>query len=207
MNPLIKKISKFGYIEFDSTQDLENKIFVVSDNHFDHKNIIRLTGRPFNNINEMNQDMIDNWNSIVPKDGIVINLGDFCWSGDYRRWLELLDKLNGEQIFILGNHDDRKVIEKIEDRFITVRERCEFRFGNFRVVGDHFPQREWGGSYHGVYSISGHIHEKDISDAKSTQLNICVERMDYRPISFLEMSLIFTKQIRDNKTNLKLEDI
>ena len=53
------------------------KIYIISDTHFNHENIIKYCNRPFKDINEMNDAIIDNWNRIVKKDEIVYHLGDF----------------------------------------------------------------------------------------------------------------------------------
>lgn len=80
------------------------KQFFIADTHFGHKNIIDYENRPFNNTEEMDQIIIENWNKTVkPKDKIYI-LGDFA-AGDKTRIVELIKLLNGYKVFILGNHD------------------------------------------------------------------------------------------------------
>ena len=61
------------------------KTFFVSDTHFNHTNIIKYCNRPFNNADEMDAALIKNWNTKVPKDGIVYHLGDFAW-GSINYW-------------------------------------------------------------------------------------------------------------------------
>lgn len=51
----------------------------------------------------MNEKLIENWNNVVPKDGIVFHLGDFAFGGS-QLWKEVLSKLNGHIYLILGNH-------------------------------------------------------------------------------------------------------
>ena len=41
------------------------KIFYIADLHLGHSNIIRLSKRPFNNVAEMDNALIDNWNKVV----------------------------------------------------------------------------------------------------------------------------------------------
>ena len=61
---------------FDSSKQ---KIFFTSDTHFWHVNIIKYCNRPFETIEEMNETIIEKWNSKISKDDIVFNLGDFAF--------------------------------------------------------------------------------------------------------------------------------
>ena len=51
----------------------------ISDLHFGHANIIRFDGRPFKNTDEMEETLVDNWNSVTQPEDTVYILGDFCW--------------------------------------------------------------------------------------------------------------------------------
>lgn len=83
------------------------KIYLIADTHFSHENIIKYCNRPFNDIDEMNNEMINNWNNIVKKDDIVYHLGDFTIDSDDLK--NLVNKLNGEIYFIRGNHDGKSI--------------------------------------------------------------------------------------------------
>lgn len=74
------------------------KIFFTSDTHFNQERTLTLSKRPFQNITEMNEQMIHNWNTIVGKNDIVYHLGDF---GD----LEIANALNGNIKMVLGNYE------------------------------------------------------------------------------------------------------
>ena len=82
----------------------EDNLFFTSDTHFFHKNIIRFCQRPFNDMDDMQEKLISNWNNTVPKDGIVFFLGDFAF-GNSTEWIKIINQLNGYIYFILGNHD------------------------------------------------------------------------------------------------------
>ena len=78
--------------------------FFIADTHFGHKNIIEYENRPFNNTEEMDNAIIENWNKTVKKMDRIFILGDFALSNK-KRIIELIKLLNGYKIFILCNHD------------------------------------------------------------------------------------------------------
>lgn len=68
---------------------------IISDTHFSHEKIISLGERPFSSVREMDEALIKNWNSVVPKDGIVLHLGDFAHDSVSReRIREIREQLN-----------------------------------------------------------------------------------------------------------------
>ena len=93
-----------------------DKIYITSDTHGFHKNITRGTSvwtqgdnvmqtRDFDTPELMTEYMVDRFNSIIPKDGILFHLGDFSFAGE-ANVPRLRSMLNVETIhFIKGNHD------------------------------------------------------------------------------------------------------
>ena len=78
-------------------------IFFTSDHHFYHTNIIKYCNRPFQSVEEMNEEMVKRWNSVVNPGDTVYYLGDFSLA---KRPVEVfVPRLNGEKHFIMGNHD------------------------------------------------------------------------------------------------------
>lgn len=82
-----------------------HEIWVTSDTHFNHVNIIKYCNRPFLSVEEMNEVIINNWNDVVPKGATVYHLGDFAL-GDKSLIPDLLNRLNGHIKFVMGNHDN-----------------------------------------------------------------------------------------------------
>ena len=78
--------------------------FYIADTHFCHRNIIKYCNRPFSSAQEMNQIMIDNWNSVVNKDDTVVHGGDFSLANKLVS-IEIFDALNGQKYLVRGNHD------------------------------------------------------------------------------------------------------
>lgn len=86
---------------------MSKKLFVTSDHHFFHRNIIKYCNRPFDNEYHMNNSLIKRWNEVVSKNDDVIHLGDFTagLKGRYKKAKEMFKKLNGNIFLVLGNHD------------------------------------------------------------------------------------------------------
>ncbi|UUG69527.1 phosphoesterase [Streptomyces phage Sham] len=93
--------------------------FFTSDTHFGHQRIIELCNRPFDSVDEMNEVMIERWNTVVKPDDVVIHLGDVAL-GKIAETLPLIGRLNGYKVLVPGNHDRVFSGEKprVRERFI-----------------------------------------------------------------------------------------
>ncbi len=79
---------------------------VASDLHLGHKNIIEYCERPFDSVSEMNDTLLKNWNECVGPNERVLYLGDLAPFEDRTHVVQgWLNKLNGQFLFIEGNHD------------------------------------------------------------------------------------------------------
>lgn len=150
-------------------------IWIISDTHFRHKNIIRYCDRPFSSVTEMNEQLISKWNAKVSKEDIVIHLGDFsCGSiGEIRN---IRNRLNGNIILIKGNHD-RDTIK--ECGFLVIE--GNLRIGN--LILSHEPMQEVP---IGFVNVHGHIHHRD----SYWGINVSVEKTNYEPV---ELSILEEK--------------
>lgn len=154
--------------------ELLPRVFVTSDNHFFHFNVIRYCNRPFRTYQEMNEFMIQKWNETIKKEDIVIHLGDFAFRGKAK---EIKDRLNGTIIIVLGNHDKEYELEK--EGFIIVR--GSLQIGN--LILTHYPlTREEIPT--GFINVHGHIHHRESYNG----INVSVERTDYKPIELKNLS-------------------
>ena len=80
--------------------------FYISDLHIGHENILRFDNRPFADVNEMNNKLIENWNARVRSDDTVYILGDFIWAKE-SEWPSIVGSLAGNKVLIRGNHDPK----------------------------------------------------------------------------------------------------
>lgn len=62
----------------------EVKIWFTSDTHFGHNNIMKFCQRPWKTVEEMDNALIQNWNSVVGENDIVFHLGDFAFAPNWR---------------------------------------------------------------------------------------------------------------------------
>ena len=47
------------------------KNYFIADTHFFHEKIIKMCNRPFDNVEEMNRKLIENWNKKVTDDDTI----------------------------------------------------------------------------------------------------------------------------------------
>lgn len=180
-----------------------DKLWFTSDNHFGHKNIITYCGRPFDDVDDMTEQLINNWNNCVSEDDDVIMCGDFAWYG-ITKCREILDRLNGKKWLFIGNHDDKKQMHKlVEEGYLQY---CD-KYDLISVVGDdeipeqklficHYPMSDWDGKQRGSWMIHGHEHQlKDMPSNSECHYDVGVDKNDFRPISWKELKTIITRQM------------
>ncbi len=152
-----------------------NKWF-ISDTHFSHANIIRYSKRPFKTVNEMNFELMKNWNALVAPDDIVFFLGDFGL-GTTNFLASLCSKLNGNKICIRGNHDGTpSKMHKIG--FNIVLESAFIKVGRHQVELIHAPSLQTPVKF----QLHGHVHDKRPNKLVNRQLNLSVEVWNYNPV-------------------------
>lgn len=129
--------------------------YYIADLHLGHANIIKLCYRPFTSVEEMNQTLIDNWNSVVTDKDEVFILGDFCFRSQ-KNPVSFLKQLNGTKYLIKGNHD--KVNDEMRKEFAWVRDYAEISDNGHMLILCHYPMAEWNGFYRDTIHLYGHIH-------------------------------------------------
>jgi len=150
------------------------KMFLISDTHFDHANIIRYTNRPFPDVHTMNQALIRNWNSAVGVDDKVFFLGDLTFGRNHKPVSYWLHHLNGQKIMIKGSHDDG--VNNTIDNLVVDCGGIKFYLVHNPL---HIPE-EWKG-----WTIHGHTHQNgQFIDFSQKRINVSAEHINYTPIDF-----------------------
>lgn len=165
-------------------------IHFTSDPHYFHKNILHLCDRPFADVEEMHETLINNWNSRVSNEDEVYILGDVSF-GPLNRTIEIMNKLCGKKYLVHGNHD--KVILKnlatFKDIFEWVKPYWELNTNDGRkIVLFHYPISSWNGFHRGWIHLHGHTHSR-FNDLNSPNLifDVGVDANWFAPISLEEI--------------------
>jgi calcineurin-like phosphoesterase family protein len=168
-----------------------SKTFLISDTHFGHGNILTFYNsdgskvRDFNDLDEMNEIMIQNWNNVVSDEDKVYHLGDVVFT---KKWLDLiLPRLNGTKILIKGNHDNLK-LSQYQQYFKDVRAYWVLD----KFILSHIPIHpeslsRWKANIH------GHLHTNALNDPR--YFNVSVEQINYTPINFEEIKALYDTQL------------
>lgn len=193
--------------------DIEDgsNVFFTSDLHFGHRNILEFCKRPFNSVEEMDEALIENWNSVVKPNDYVFNLGDFAFAPNWR-WIELLGRLNGRHILILGNHDiSRWPGDKVMELFYRVEQQMILKIDGRCVILNHYPFLCYGGTYrspeYAVLQLHGHVHTSPYNAERRGkddermnlkfpfQYDVGVDNNEFTPISWKQVKEKITRQI------------
>lgn len=153
-----------------------SEIFLISDTHFGHHNILEFEreARPFTSIFEHDETLVENWNKIVGKNDTIFHLGDVLFG---KHNFPILYRLNGRKKLILGNHDQYPSEEYL--KHFTKLHSCYKFDGN---IFTHIPVHESQLQHRFKLNIHGHLHSKTIPDER--YFNVSCERIKLHPISY-----------------------
>lgn len=164
-------------------------IWVTSDWHLNHEKFLSFTDsegkkvRPFSNVNEMNECILDRHNERVKKGDKSWNLGDVFF-GDKEWFKSNITKFNGSKRLVVGNHDDVKFLsqggffqkvhlERVwEDMLFTHRPAHESGLFNART---------------GKTRINVHGHTHSNGSPEGPYHSVCLEMTDYYPVNLEEL--------------------
>lgn len=137
--------------------------YFTSDLHIRHKNICALTDRGKFVPQEHHDDWIRCiWNSQVKPGDIVYHLGDFLYnSEDDQDFRNYVSRLNGQKIFIKGNHDRSKLVRNTKDSYEwhdIKNIRISVTDETIPVILCHFAFQTWDRQHHGSIHLHGHSH-------------------------------------------------
>jgi len=192
-----------------------DNLYVTSDLHFFHNNIIIYSNRPWLNSDgnpnafKMTEGLIRNWNDVVPDDSDVVITGDLAMGGRAREndLCDVLSELNGRKYLVPGNHDTYVLDGRCRD-FITilphvfeaqVRDKDAYH-GKQHIVFCHYSLRTWIKQGKGAWMCFGHSHG-NLGEVDGLSMDVGVDTgIGYRPYSYFEI-----KEIMKNKVFVSVD--
>lgn len=165
------------------------KIYIISDHHFFHSNIIQYERSEFNDIFEMNEHIVKEHNQVINSDDVVIFLGDFCFKS--KEIKNFLSQMNGHKYLLLGNHDSIDLARrygslglegvfttpvKIQDTYLSHQplDKNASDDIHFKLLVKGFNANPNGYNYH------GHIHTTE--ESIQPYHNVTCEALGYKPL-------------------------
>lgn len=185
-----------------------SEIFFTSDSHYFHGNISGPTVskwkagyRNFSSAEEMNETIVNSFNSVVGKNAIVYHLGDFAYG--LNNVYQFRGKMQCKELhLILGNHDKdiRKNKNSIRGIFNSVQDVLKLKTGKHQFFLSHYAHLVWPSSHRGVLHLFGHSHnnlDKRLIRPRSMDVGIDAAYArfgEYRPFHIDEVIEILDKQ-------------
>jgi calcineurin-like phosphoesterase family protein len=170
--------------------------WITADLHLGHANISRYSGRPFSDPDDMDEAIVESWNTTVGPTDRVLILGDVAL-GKITDSLSVSRRLHGHKILLAGNHDrcaafhGKKAIGW-EARYMDEGGFAEVHQGTMRldlgakhrkVLACHFPYvgdtvdvlrySEQRPIDKGEWLVHGHVHDSWLQAGR--QINVSLD--------------------------------
>lgn len=194
--------------------------YFISDLHFYHENVIKFDKRPFNNVEEMNEILIKNWNEVVGRNDNIYVLGDFCWkTAQSQEYNALLTRLKGHKHLIRGNHDPEHFSFEQQRYWASISDIKEIKYDKHHLILCHYPMPCFKADYNeNCWMFYGHVHvtkennmmyeltkqlvqrEHQSGENRGQLMNVgcMMSWMNYRPQSFEVIVEAWRKEFVEN---------
>ena len=161
----------------------------TSDLHFSYEKIINLCNRPFKDVSEMNNKILENFREKIGKDDFLFILGDVSAYGQEPEYL--IRKIPGHKILIKGNHDKSLIKRHSFRQCFTdivsneiVRDTVDDQ--EVKIFLTHYPMAEWDGYWKGIWQFYGHVHNNPHGGAALMSMippgrNVGVDAQNFMP--------------------------
>lgn len=145
----------------------------------------------------MNQTMINNWNNCVKEDDTVFFLGDFNFKDEQKNdnIRDFIDTLNGNIVFVRGNHDLplhllKKYFKEVHQYLeINVKDE-EAEQGWQHIILFHHSIEAWDRQFHGSWHLFGHSHGTLPYHPDWLSFDVGVDCHNFTPLSYNQVKEI-----------------
>jgi calcineurin-like phosphoesterase family protein len=187
-------------------------IWFTSDQHFGHSNVIQFCNRPFANVEEMNEALIENHNKVIRKGDLVYVLGDMFWrSLTLQQAMTIRARLNGQMFYVNGNHEELLRKKELSSQFIWCKDLAKIHpVGYPHIILCHYAMRTWEGAHRGDWQLFGHSHngllasvQGSTKEESALSFDIGVDAWGMCPVSLEQVAetMKLIKETADAKFN------
>ena len=175
-----------------------SRVWITSDLHIVHNREFVYKDRGFENINEHDEALVNNWNELVAEDDIVYILGDVMLKSnlqdaDFSYGISILKKLNGRLIIIRGNHDSLDKIERYKacENVIRAGDAAIYldypEVGSYHFYLSHYPtlvsHKKLKQMKSSLINLYGHTHQKErFYNDHPYMYCVCMDAHDMSPV-------------------------
>jgi calcineurin-like phosphoesterase family protein len=163
-----------------------SEVFFISDTHFGHKGILSFPStkpfRPFDTVEEHDEELVKRWNETVAPKDIVWHMGDFCFG---KRNIDIAGRLNGSKRLVMGNHDMYAIEDYLKhfDRVFGCAEYKGMILSHMPVHPSQFPRY--------YLNVHGHLHTNHIlredGSKDNRYFNVSCENTGLKPLPLDEV--------------------
>jgi calcineurin-like phosphoesterase family protein len=134
--------------------------YFSSDFHLGHANVIRFDKRPYENVEQMDREIIKHCMSILKSGDNFYYLGDFAFGhiSKIKSYLETLHSSGANLFFIKGNHDHNNTVKLYEKYGTYLGEQSRIISYDQDIILNHYCMLVWNRSHHGSWHLYGHSH-------------------------------------------------
>jgi calcineurin-like phosphoesterase family protein len=155
------------------------KVYIWSDLHLGHANIIKYCDRPFADVEAMNKALLHAWRMIVKPMDTIINLGDVSLKTNKEHLSEILGNLPGYKILILGNHDRKRSVKWWMETGFDEVYKYPIVYEEQFILSHQIVELAKDSPF---VNIHGHSHQRKMDNPR--YVNVCVEMTGYKPVLF-----------------------
>lgn len=193
--------------------DGPGRVLFMSDLHYGHENILKMSDRPFKSIQKMNEFLASELSKLSPDD-IVFDLGDMFWKCPIEEAEKVLESCPAKKYKVLGNHDKVGLYStnnaELAKHFEIISDLLDIKVNydskDIRVTLCHYPMISWRNKSMGSFLCHGHNHGNlDSFNSESPELRVDVgvdgqlaKESGSFLISFEDIYNHFTKKVGSN---------
>lgn len=140
-----------------------SKIWLSSDLHLFHDQDFIWKNRGFNSVKEMNEAIIENFNSKISDEDTVYLLGDMMLNCAAEAGLKLLSQIKGKKYLAYGNHDTDSRIQAYKESGVFEDIQMGYRLRNnyATYILTHYPTVVSNYGETDVVNLHGHTHSTE----------------------------------------------